>query len=438
MLIAHHVIRSILNKSSATLIVREGNMLRRAFCAVIAFSLVFVAFAYSHAAGPKLVYGPATFERTVGGPDSFTATFTACDPAGSFTIVVDNGDADGKHRVSSASVHVNGMPVVTQSDFNQKVGRIERPLSGVMEQNTVEVRMQSAPGSKMNVSVMGVMRCLEVHIESPADGETLSEYGAIVTGTVEAQEGAEVGVTVNGVPAEVCGLRFAAVGVPLAEGGNTITAVAADDTGNTAEDTVKVALANPEASQVHLSAYPTAGQAPLEVGFDVSVTLLKAAVLYELDYEGDGTVEVSAQDLDGLLSSNAHVFESEGLYFPTLQVSDADGNIFSSKIIVNVFPMPDLAKKWDGMRAALKAGSIETAVSYFALGTREGYTNMFRALADAGALADAVSRMGEVRVVETMGNAAEGDMRVIEDGKEYSFYVLFVKDDDGIWRIRSF
>ncbi|MBI5694412.1 MAG: PKD domain-containing protein [Nitrospirae bacterium] len=403
----------------------------------VVVSLVVLSCQQSFAGTAKAVFGPQVFERKVAGPESFRMNFPVCDPAGSFRLIIANGDEGGKGRVSSGTVYVNGLPVAVQGDFNQKVAAIERPVTGILEDNTIDVKLQSAPGSRITVTVEGVMNCLEVHIDSPMEGNAITDYGAVVRGTIESQDGAEVGVTVNGVPAEVCGKSFALAGIPLQPGGDTITVKAVDGSGNTAEDSVHVTAMEPDISPVYISPYPTAGLAPLDVSFTVDDSIPAEKVMYELDFEGDGVVDVFAQELSALMSNSAHSYASEGLYFPTVTVTDANGEKYFRTTVVNVFPMPDLANKWDRMKGALTAGDAEAASGYFSLSTRDGYRSTFQALADAGALAGAVAGMGEMRVVNTRGNIAEGDMRVVQDGKEYSFYVLFVKDDDGIWRIKS-
>ena len=133
-----------------------------------------------------------------------------------------------------------------------------------------------------------------------------------------------------------------------------------------------------------------------------------------------------------------HIYNTNGLYFPTVTITDVDGNTYSKTVIVNVAPTPDLKTKWNNMVSDLTSGDINDAVEYFSLGTRDAYQKQFQALKDAGVLAQVISGMGDMEITKTMGNAAEGDMRVSQDGKEYSFYVLFVKDEDGIWRIKSF
>ncbi len=106
--------------------------------------------------------------------------------------------------------------------------------------------------------------------------------------------------------------------------------------------------------------------------------------------------------------------------------------------MVNVAPMPDLKAKWSNMVSDLNSGDINNAVNYFSLSSRTSYQKAFQALLDAGVLSQATAGMGNMSIVKSMGNAAEGDLSVIKNGKEYSYYVLFVKDEDGIWRIKAF
>ena len=393
----------------------------------------------SYANEAKVVFGPQTYTRTTGGPNTFSGNFDVCDPTGTFTITVNNGDANGNNRISSGTISINGLAVVQQSDFNQNVATITKPVYGIGKTgNVINVKLQSDPGSEITVTVSGIMHCLEVHITSPANGSTMSDYSSIIRGTVDDQPGAEIGVTVNGIPAEVNGKNFAVLDVPLQAGQNTITANAVDDSGETAQDIANVTLLNPPTSPVYLTPTPSEGQAPLSVSFSVDDTIPAAKTLYEIDYEGDGIIDASAQTPDALFAT-PHVYSTNGLYFPTVTITNANGNTYSKTAIVNVAPLPDLKAKWNNMAADLNSGDISSAVQYLSLGTRDSYQKHLQALKDAGVLAQVVAGMGDMEITKTMGNAAEGDMRVVnQDGKEYSFYVLFVKDLDGIWRIQSF
>jgi hypothetical protein len=46
--------------------------------------------------------------------------------------------------------------------------------------------------------------------------------------------------------------------------------------------------------------------------------------------------------------------------------------------------------------------------------------------------------LSNINLVKVEDNIAEYDMRDVIDGVEYSFYLLFVKGLDGVWKIRNF
>lgn len=77
----------------------------------------------------------------------------------------------------------------------------------------------------------------EVTITSPADLSTIAAITFEVSGTVSDPAAR---VTVNGVLAEVSAAEFRAMGVPLVEGGNVVTATATDSRGHVATDSVQV------------------------------------------------------------------------------------------------------------------------------------------------------------------------------------------------------
>ncbi len=77
-------------------------------------------------------------------------------------------------------------------------------------------------------------------------------------------------------------------------------------------------------------------------------------------------------------------------------------------------------------------------MSLFALASRDAYQDQLGALARAGALQQVGSDLGVIRMVRTMANAAEYEVRAFRNAVEYSFYVLFVVDSDGVWRLRVF
>src|SRR6266404_5127190 len=98
-------------------------------------------------------------------------------------------------------------------------------------------------------------------ITSPISGSQVDRGFILVKGTVAAPS-VEVGVVVNGVPAQVNGNQFVANHVPLKIGTNTITATETEFDGNNRSVSVQVIskdLSNPAV----LSANPENGTSPL-------------------------------------------------------------------------------------------------------------------------------------------------------------------------------
>lgn len=101
-----------------------------------------------------VLFGPTQYTRTAGPPNQFTDTVTL--PAGTtapYTLHVVNGNANGTNRISSATVKLNGIQILGPSDFGQNVAVLDRTVA-LQASNTLEIRLTSAPGSFIVVSVL--------------------------------------------------------------------------------------------------------------------------------------------------------------------------------------------------------------------------------------------------------------------------------------------
>jgi len=101
------------------------------------------------------IFGPQTYTRTTGATDDFTSTITvpAWDTQPFFLHVV-NGDTSGNHRVSSAGIRINGVTIIGESVFNQKVASIDCAIQ-LTAQSTLQVDLDSKPGSFLTINVLG-------------------------------------------------------------------------------------------------------------------------------------------------------------------------------------------------------------------------------------------------------------------------------------------
>ncbi len=103
------------------------------------------------------VFGPITYTRTQGPPDTYNDQFTVPMGGTNFTLWVKNGDTnedgDPDHRVSSASIVINGVTVVTQSEFNQTVDFIQKPVALLSGGNAISAQINGQPGSFITVAI---------------------------------------------------------------------------------------------------------------------------------------------------------------------------------------------------------------------------------------------------------------------------------------------
>jgi hypothetical protein len=296
--------------------------------------------------------------------------------------------------------------------------------------NTLTVQLASKPGATIAVSIVSESPCLEVRITEPLDGSAVPQTQVRVRGTVQAA--GEVAVAVNGLLAQVNGPDFVAEAVPLRLGVNTLTAIATDPEGSTATATVNVTVpADATQPPLTLTASPTSGLQPLSTTFSFVSVLQTRITLLTLDF-GDGSPLFIGTTLDGV----THSYASEGLFFPALTVTDAQGIQTTASTVVNVFPLLNLMAKWNDMKAALRRGDIEEALQFIVASARNRYREAFTVLAQD--LSNIDSILADLTFVRLRGREAIFEMRRMDEGVVASFEVRFAIDTDGIWRVRAF
>ncbi|MGQ9645159.1 MAG: Ig-like domain-containing protein [Thermodesulfobacteriota bacterium] len=357
--------------------------------------------------------------------------------SGTTTVTVES--SDGTSGIASISLFVDDQLHDTLSvppfDFSLDTSML---TSGV---HTITVRAVDRAGNQAEAAIaITVIEFARVEITSPVNGATVNKASAIVQGRIYNQTG-EIGVAVNGVLAEVQGGEFAVV-VPLQQGENTITCIATWPDGAQAQAQITI---NTEAQEefVRLNATPTSGVLDqtgiLSVTFEAEAYLPNPVSGYSWDFDGDGMDEVTGPE-----ARVAASYQSPGIYFPRVTVTDSQGNAYTEDILVNILSRQEvdilLKSKWEGMKTGLFNKDIPTALNYFVDSSREVYQQAFSIIMDE--LPQISSNMEEIEMVFLSNNNAKYRINRLHyiDGtyQSVTYYIYFVKDLDGLWRIDRF
>lgn len=229
-----------------------------------------------------------------------------------------------------------------------------------------------------------------------------------------------------GLIAAVEGDQFA-VFVPAREGENVITLAVGDLKVERARISVTVHVTDAARDASRLDSSPAAGAAPLKVDFSQSLP----GGDIDFDFEGDGVVDATLGEGAAL----AHLYEKPGLYVPTFRLHPKDGAMRTLMTIVDVYAPPDLAPIWHGLKSALGRGDVDAALQFVAFDLRTRYQPAFAALAaDPSKVEMALS---EIRPKSYGRETVECEMLRVQNGKTFAFPVSFIRDYDGVWRLKS-
>jgi hypothetical protein len=275
---------------------------------------------------------------------------------------------------------------------------------------------------------------ITISITSPTNGSNISRPVTMVEGTMVNPLGLEVGINVNGVVALVEGNRFVANHVPLEQGENTILAMATSSEGHTASASITV-NADTTGDYVRVKADPESGIPPFETTLSIQATFSFSTS--SLAYTGPGTVQIVSNPTP---NEYTVAMTTPGLYVFTVQVTDGQSNEYTATIAVLVMNQAALdgilRAKWNAMKNALAVGDITNATTYISTGAKEMYHYNFTLMNSyLGEIAAGLQDIGEIQIGDRF---AEYEMWAEQEGQTYSFYVLFAKDEDGLWKIHFF
>ncbi|MGE5810897.1 MAG: hypothetical protein ACM339_05310, partial [Ignavibacteria bacterium] len=341
----------------------------------------------------------------------------------------------GNNFVKTSEIIFNNEQVPMQFRDSNHIDAII-PTTAIAKPGIYPVKNVSpAPGGGETTPLnFTVIPPLEITITSPSDGATLSGAKTMTKGTFKSDT-RDIGITVNGVTANIAGNEWIVNNVPLTPGTNIITATIKDSQ-DSAESASIIINTESVAQPVTLSANITSGISPLTTYFSVSTEISNPIVSYQMDFEGDGVIDYVSTVFNDINST----FSTEGIYYPTITITDDQGNINSDTIAIVVLSKEELDAllkgKWHGMKEALIDKNVEKAMNCFLSSSRERYRYIFNSLLDS--LPDIVAGMQEIEMISGEDKVAEYRIKRVEDEGDITYYIYFMLDGDGLWKIRQF
>lgn len=113
--------------------------------------IAFILVTFANIFGSLSVEKEMLFIRKTGKPVTETVQFTTMNPTDNFILRIQNGPTS-YDRVSSATIVLNGVEIFRQSDFNQQVEWLEKPVT-LQAFNTIAVTLASKPKSALKILV---------------------------------------------------------------------------------------------------------------------------------------------------------------------------------------------------------------------------------------------------------------------------------------------
>ena len=380
-------------------------------------------------------------------PDATTTyTITAIGPGGTVTaqttISVTAPTPTVTFSSDKTSISAGESATLTWRTANADTVSIDNGIGAVAASRSVVVSPTSATtytitvegsgGSVTGTVTITVVSPITIQILAPLEGESINRPNVLVRGTFADSTGNETGITVNGQTAMVYGNQFAVNHVPLATGQNTITVTATGINGHVRQESITV-VADPLEYSIEIQPNIESSGAPLRA--DLSVHGSFALDAPTLTHSGPGTPSFTVS------GENEYRIElaAEGIHYITAEAVYG-AQVYADTIALVAWNTAEidalLQRKWSDMKTRLGSGDISGALEYFSEGTRPMFEYNFTLLQPH--LNEILSGMKSITLVKIMEDQAEYNLVGEQNGQAFSFYLVFRKTADGIWRILFF
>lgn len=276
---------------------------------------------------------------------------------------------------------------------------------------------------------------LQLSVTSPISGAVIASDTVLMTGTFRGP--ANAGVSVNGAPATLVPAgtewNFFAE-VPLELGGNELVVKATAPDGRA--ESRSITLLSTDIAHYDVQASPRRGFGPLTVDFRVGDVQMRGIVQISVDFDGNGTTDFVTQNPTQPIS-----FTYGGLGLKTARFTVFDKSGLGHRQLVYIVLLDParidqtLRAVWAEFTAALAAGDRERALRLVTEDSRATYAGVFSALAPH--MAEVLADFSEIEQVQIGADSGTYALMTPSRGQPRVYFVQFILDGDGIWRIDS-
>jgi hypothetical protein len=276
-----------------------------------------------------------------------------------------------------------------------------------------------------------VQSTLTITILSPVEGATITNNQVNIEGKFNGP--ANTGILINGVQADVMPEgKFIVNALPLIAGNNVITATATTLGGQTSSATITV-LSEGVAQSFEFKPASTSGVAPFTTTFELSWFGTETIQNIEVDYEGDGVVDISTTNVDEVFQAS---YTSAGIFYPLITIT-TENNISKGKVAILVQSRTNMVNMftsiWNDMNVALVNGNIESALKHLDEFGKVEYGPVFKVLKDK--MPEIVQSYSVPKGVLITNSVGELAINRIYKGQNRIYLIYFMKDKDGLWKL---
>jgi hypothetical protein len=195
----------------------------------------------------RTVFPAERFTRTTGSATVYNRTFNVPSWVVSpYRVTIQNGEANGSNRISSAEVFLNNVRIVQQNELNQNVPSLTKTVTLMAGQNTLRVSLTSKPGSYLTLGACGTNgdnAPPTISLPEPPNGSFTNDATPRITSRyldgVSGIDTASFGLRVDGVDRTSLFIprsdeASADMAPALLQGAHTVTAEIKDVAGNLA------------------------------------------------------------------------------------------------------------------------------------------------------------------------------------------------------------